>query len=78
MVMTQDARWMMRYNEVKTFIEQNHRNPSKYAPEERLMIHFLKRGRKLINAGELKEERVEKFRELLVLSEQYRRKNQYE
>jgi len=68
---------MMRYNEVKTFIEQNHRNPSKYAPEEKLMVHFLKRGRKLINAGELKEERVERFRELLVLSEQYKRVNQY-
>ncbi|MBE6324140.1 MAG: hypothetical protein E7074_04070 [Bacteroidales bacterium] len=75
--MTQDERWMMRYNEVKTFIEQNHRNPSKYAPEEKLMVHFLKRGRKLINAGELKEERVERFRELLVLSEQYKRVNQY-
>jgi hypothetical protein len=77
MIMTQDERWMMRYNEVKTFIEQNHRNPSKYAPEEKLMVHFLKRGRKLINAGELKEERVERFRELLVLSEQYKRVNQY-
>ena len=76
--MTQDERWMMRYNEVKTFIEQNHRNPSKYAPEEKLMVHFLKRGRKLINAGELKEERVERFRELLALVEENKRVNQYQ
>lgn len=69
---------MMRYNEVKTFIEQNHRNPSKYAPEEKLMVHFLKRGRKLINAGELKEERVERFRELLALVEENKRVNQYQ
>lgn len=49
--MTQDERWLARYNEVKTFIETNHRNPSKYYDEEKLMVHFLKRGRKLMNAG---------------------------
>lgn len=49
--MTQDERWFLRYNEVKTFIETNHRKPSKYYAEERLMVHFLKRGRKLMNAG---------------------------
>ena len=75
--MTQDERWILRYNEVKTFIEANKRNPSKYAPEERLMVHFLKRGRKLMNAGEMKEERVEKFKELLVLCEQYKHVNQW-
>ena len=76
--MTQDERWIMRYNVVKSFIEVNHRNPSKYVPEERLMVHFMKRGRKLMNAGELKEPRLTLFRELLRLSEQYKRKNQYE
>ncbi len=68
---------MKRYNEVVSFIETNHRNPSKYAEEERRMLHFLKRGRKLINAGELKEPRLSKFKELLVLCEQYKRKNQW-
>ncbi len=76
--MTQDEKWIARYNEVEKFIEVNHRNPSKYVPEERLMVHFMKRGRKLINAGELKEPRLGMFKELLKLSEQYRRKNQYE
>ena len=33
------------------FIEVNKRNPSKYVAEERLMVHFLKRGRKMLNAG---------------------------
>ena len=27
--MTQDERWKARYEEVKTFIETNHQNPSK-------------------------------------------------
>lgn len=75
--MTQDERWMARYNEVKIFIETNHRNPSKYYVEEKLMVHFLKRGRKLVNAGELAEPRLGMFKELLELSERYRMKNQY-
>ena len=33
--MTQDERWITRYEEVKTFIETNKRNPSKYVAEER-------------------------------------------
>ena len=58
--MTQEERWNTRYDEVKEFILNNHRNPSKYAPKERLMIHFLKRGRKMLNAGELQEPRLER------------------
>lgn len=75
--MTQEERWFQRYNEVVAFIERERRNPSKYNPEEKLMVHFLKRGRKLMNAGEMKEERVERFRELLELTEEYKRVNQY-
>lgn len=75
--MDQDTRWLTRYNEVKSFIETNHRNPSKYNPEEMLMVHFMKRGRKLMNAGELQEPRLGMFMELLALSDRYRRKNQY-
>ena len=76
--MTQEEKWMVRFNEVKNFIEENHRNPSKYRDEEKLMVHFMKRGRKLLNAGELKEPRLTMFKELLRLSEQYKRKNQYQ
>lgn len=75
--MTQDERWLSRYNEVKSFIETNHRNPSKYNPEEMLMVHFLKRGRKLVNAGEMVEPRLGLFKELLELCGKYKRKNQY-
>ena len=69
---------MARYYEVKLFILAKKRNPSKYAPEEKLMVHFMKRCRKLMNADELYEPRLTMFRELLILSEQYRRKNQYQ
>ena len=75
--MTQDERWQKRYNEVKEFIEREHRNPSKYRLEEHDMLNWMKANRKALNAGTLKEERVEKFRKLLELTEQYKRKNQY-
>lgn len=75
--MDQDTRWLTRYNEVKEFIEREHRNPSKYVPEEKLMVHFLKRGRKLMNAGEMKEPRLGMFKELLALSGECKRKNQW-
>ncbi len=76
--MTQDERWIAKYNEVVEFIETNHRNPSKHRIEEHDMLNWVKANRKRMNAGELKLERVEKFRKLLELTEQYRRKNQYE
>ena len=76
--MTQDERWLTRYNEVKEFIEREHRNPSKYRLEEHDMLNWLKANRKKMNADGLKPERVEKFKELLALAEVYRRKNQYE
>ena len=76
--MTQDEKWMNRYLEVMTFIESNHRNPSKYRIEEHDMLNWLKANRKALNAGKMKLERVEKFRKLLELAERFRRKNQYE
>lgn len=76
--MTQDKRWLTRYNEVKEFIEREQRNPSKYKLEEHDMLNWLKANRKALNAGKMKPERVEKFKDLLAMTEQYRRKNQYD
>ena len=76
--MTQDERWLVRYNEVMGFLEKNHRNPSRHRIEEHDYLNWLKANRKVMNAGKMKAERVEKFKELLVLCEQYKRKNQYE
>jgi len=76
--MTQDERWQLRYNEVVEFINTNHWNPSRHRIEEHDMLNWLKSNRKKMNAGELKEPRLGKFKELLVLAEVYKRKNQYE
>lgn len=77
MVINQETRWMTRYNEVKTFIETYKRNPSKHRIEEHLMLNFIKHNKKLLNKGEMKFERVEKFNELLALMEENKHKNQY-
>lgn len=76
--MTQDERWMKRYNEVKSFIETNHRNPSRHRIEEHDMLNWVKHQRKLMNAGELKEPRLSLFGELMELSEKYKHVNQYQ
>ena len=75
--MTQDERWNIRYNEVKAFIKREHRNPSKHRIEEHDMLNWVKANRKVMNAGKMKPERVEKFKRLLELVEQYKRVNQY-
>ena len=76
--MTQDEKWLAKYKEVIVFIETNQRSPSKYRIEEHEMLNWLKANRKVLNAEKMKPERVEKFKELLALMEQHRRKNQYE
>ena len=75
--MTQDERWNIRYNEVKAFIEREHRNPSKHRIEEHDMLNWVKANRKALNAGKMKPERVGLFNRLLELVEQYKRVNQY-
>ncbi len=75
--MDQETRWLTKYNEVKEFIEREHRNPSKHRIEEHDMLNWLKANRKKMNAGELKPERVLKFKELLALMEENKHKNQW-
>lgn len=45
--MTQEERWVQRYNEVVTFIETNKRNPSRHDAEERGMYcNWMKHNKK--------------------------------
>ena len=45
-IMDQETRWLTRYNEVKSFIESNHRNPSKHRIEEHDMLNWVKANRR--------------------------------
>ena len=67
----------MKQVPVPVFPEENHRNPSKYAPEERNMYNYLKHTRKQMNQGLLKPERIEAFKKLLVLMEENKHVNQW-
>ena len=76
-IVTQEERWLARYEEVMEFMEMNHRNPSRHRIEEHDHLNWLKANRKVMNAGKMKAERVEKFRKLLEMTERYRHINQY-
>ena len=76
--MDQETRWLTRYNEVKEFIEREHRNPSRYRIEEHDMLNWMKANRKQMNAGTLKQNRIEQFNKLLALVELNKHVNQYQ
>ncbi len=40
--MTQDEKWLIKYNEVEDFIKTSKRNPSKHRIEEHDMLNWLK------------------------------------
>ena len=75
--MTQDERWLAQWQEVIDFMAENHRRPSKFVDEERGMRNWWKHQQKLLNAGELKEERVALFKQLLEMGEEYKHVNQW-
>lgn len=76
--MTQDELWLSRWRELMDFLKVNHRRPSKFVPEERNMRSWWKHNKTLLNAGEMKTDRVAMFKQLLEIGERYRRVNQYE
>ena len=76
--MTQEERWMLKYNEAVKFIQSNHRNPSKYVDSERGLRNWVKQQKKLMNADALEGQRLKMFNELLGLGERYKRVNQYQ
>ena len=68
---------MAQWKEVIDFMEANKRRSSKFVDEERGMRNWWKHQQKLLNAGELKKERIEKFNELLKFGEKYKHVNQW-
>ena len=76
--MTQDERWLQQWQTVMDFMRTNKRRPSKFVDEERGMRNWWKHQQKLMNAGELKSERVSLFKQLQEMGEEYKHKNQYQ
>ena len=76
--MTQEEKWQIQYDQMMTFMKENHRRPSKHRLEEHDMLNWFKATKKRITKGELPADRLEKFKELLEVAKEYRRKNQYQ
>ena len=70
--MTQDEKWQAQYDEIVVFINNNHRNPSKYVNEERGLVNWCKHQRKIINAGEMKPGMLYLYEKLQELMEIYK------
>ena len=75
--MTQDEKWQKQYEQMMTFMEANHRRPSKHKLEEHDMLNWFKATKKQIAKGGYSSERLEKFNRLLEVADKYRRLNQY-
>lgn len=76
--MIQDERWLAKWQEAVDFLETHCRKPSKFVPEERNLRSWWKHNKKLLNAGTMKPEREELFRQLLAIGEKYKHVNQYQ
>ena len=75
--MTNEDLWMKHYDECCHFILRNRRLPSKYRPEERNMVNWMKYNRKCVNRNKMVKAYAEKYERLLELCNKYRRINQY-
>ena len=59
------------------YMQDKKQRPSKYRPEDRHMIHWIKYNKRLIARGELPPDRVEKFNHLTDIANSFQRINQY-
>ena len=75
--MTQDERWQAQYDQMMTFMNENHRRLSKHRLEEHDMLNWYKHVKKAIAKGNYPPHRIEKFALLQQVANKYRRKNQY-
>ena len=76
--MKQDERWQAQYDQMMTFMNENHRRPSKHRLEEHDMLNWYKHVKKAIAKSNYPPHRIEKFALLQQVANKYRRKNQYE
>ena len=76
--MTQEEKWRKNYAEIVAYMDTYHRNPSKHRQEDMLMVNWMKHQRKLMNRGDLRADRVLKFRRLIAKGEKLKRANQWQ
>jgi hypothetical protein len=75
--MEHDRRWLYMWKKYMDFLFCNKRRPSKYIPEDKPLVNWLKYNRKLLNKGELPDYRKAKLDELLAEAKKFQRVNQH-
>ena len=73
----QDDLWNQKWQAYKDFMVKNKRRPSKHRAEDLVLFDWFKHSKKLLKRGQMKAERITKFKQLLSEAENLPRFNQF-
>ena len=73
----QDDLWNQKWQAYKDFMVKNKRRPSKHRAEDMVLFDCFKHSKKLLKRGQMKAERITKFKQLLSEAENLPRFNQF-
>ena len=73
----QDDLWNQKWQAYKDFMVKNKRRPSKHHAEDLVLFDWFKHSKKLLKRGQMKAERITKFKQLLSEAENLPRFNQF-
>ncbi|MCH4099730.1 MAG: helicase associated domain-containing protein [Prevotella sp.] len=73
----QDDLWNQKWQAYKDFMVKNKRRPSKHRAEDLVLFDWFKHSKKLLKRGQMKADRIEKFKHLLSEAENLPRFNQF-
>lgn len=75
---SQDERWNRMWQAYMDYMEKYKHRPSKHHAEDLKLFHWFKHSKKLLNQGQLQEDRIERFKLLLDDATAYQRVNQHQ
>ena len=73
----QDDLWNQKWQAYKDFMAKNKRRPSKHRAEDLVLFDWFKHSKKLLKRGQMKAERIAKFKQLLSEADNLSRFNQF-
>lgn len=73
----QDDLWNQKWQAYKDFMSKNKRRPSKHRAEDMVLFDWFKHSKKLLKRGQMKADRIEKFKQLLSKANNLPHKNNY-
>lgn len=73
----QDDLWNQKWQAYKDFMSKNKRRPSKHRTEDLVLFDWFKHSKKLFKRGQMKADRIGKFKQLLSEADNLPRNNQF-